>query len=124
MQTNTPSGSRHRQTEKDFHLIGNFTLQKVLQRPKQLPDSPRATHSLVKIEGRRKFCGNCSKKNRLTPAGSKIQTTYKCKNCDLSLRRMAAAVVSHLVILVQFQLAEEDTSAICNCATMKNATNG
>ena len=42
-------------------------------------------HTLVKIEGRKRVCVQCSAVRRKTPAGRGIETSYRCKICNVAL---------------------------------------
>ncbi|XP_056020995.1 piggyBac transposable element-derived protein 4-like [Ostrea edulis] len=44
-------------------------------------------HELVKIDGRKKMCRECSLHNRKTLSGRPVETTFKCGFCDLPLCR-------------------------------------
>ncbi|XP_060070455.1 piggyBac transposable element-derived protein 4-like [Ylistrum balloti] len=52
-------------------------------------------HHLEKIEGRKKMCRECSMQKRKTPKGYPIETSYKCKFCDIPLCRVGCFAAFH-----------------------------
>ena len=61
----------------------------------RLPVASLNGHELVKIDGRSKICRECSLMSRKTSRGYKIETTYKCKNCDVALCKGRCFVSFH-----------------------------
>jgi len=44
-------------------------------------------HKLVKIEGRKKICRECSLQKRKTQSGRAVETSFRCDFCDVALCR-------------------------------------
>ncbi len=82
-------------------LRGGFTSRKHRKgRRSALANIPVAVesigqHKCVKIEGRKKVCRQCSKRQKKTPSGGQVQTSYKCDLCDLPLCRVGCFTQYH-----------------------------
>ncbi|XP_072342411.1 piggyBac transposable element-derived protein 4-like isoform X1 [Scyliorhinus torazame] len=46
-------------------------------------------HNVVKIDGRKKVCRECSKHKRKTESGRSVETSFKCEFCEVPLCRIS-----------------------------------
>ncbi|XP_067910284.1 piggyBac transposable element-derived protein 4-like [Heterodontus francisci] len=46
-----------------------------------------SAHNIVKIDGRKKVCRECSKQKRKTVSGRSVQTSFQCEFCEVPLCR-------------------------------------
>ena len=52
-------------------------------------------HELIRIDGRTKICRECSRLGMKTSRGYKMESSYKCRNCDVALCRGRCFVAFH-----------------------------
>ena len=52
-------------------------------------------HDLVRLDGRKRVCRNCSEVGRTTPAGRKIETSFACRTCHVPLCQSGCLVQYH-----------------------------
>lgn len=73
-------------------LIQDFTAKKpkkAINFENAISTSNKFSHKIVKIEGRNKKCVLCKKNNVTTHKGNKVETGFKCENCDLPLCKVS-----------------------------------
>ena len=52
-------------------------------------------HDLVRLDGRKRVCRNCSEVGRTTLAGRKIETSFACRTCHVPLCQCGCLVQYH-----------------------------
>ncbi|XP_067826911.1 piggyBac transposable element-derived protein 4-like isoform X1 [Heptranchias perlo] len=48
-----------------------------------------SVHNIVKVEGRKKVCRECSRNKRKTVSGRSVETSFKCEFCEVPLCRVS-----------------------------------
>ena len=69
------------------YMIGGYTSRKRAGRHAHTPvveESQLAGHDLIKAE-KKLACRNCTQTGRRTPAGRCVQSTFKCRICNVNL---------------------------------------
>lgn len=54
-----------------------------------------AAHDLVRLDGRKRVCKNCSEMRRATAGGRKIESSYQCRTCHVPLCQFGCLIEYH-----------------------------
>ena len=74
---------KHRVGRKTKHCNKPIALQSI------------SHHELVKIEGRKRMCRECVHQQRKTASGRPVETTFRCKFCDIPLCKIRCFTSYH-----------------------------